>query len=445
MIRIAKIILVSLLAAALVFMFVFTVCLPRTTESDYSTLRTWPEFSFSALFSGDYFADIAAYFTDTVNSRDRFIDYNTKIKTLYGLKEDETIVGPDNSGGIEDQQPDWTPDASSEAPSVSEGSTASTDESGGTSSEVSSEDPEPDPPAAISGSILIIGKRGMEIFYGNLNNGKVFADTLNEFASKVGSGVNVYSMVVPKAAAYYLSQSETYAKYASRSKENIDNIDAALSENVKSVNVYDILGEHADEEIFFRTDHHWTALAGYYAAKMLAQTAGVPFTDLSQYTETRRSGYVGTLYKYSDYNPTLLNNPEDLVTYIPPSSYKITYFDQSLATTTSHDSFFWEIADDKRSSWYSTFLRGDRYAVKVESDTCKNGRTLLIVKDSYGNVLAPYLVDSFQTVYVVDAREFKLNLYDTVKNLGVTDVLFAESAFSSVGGDYINKIKGLCG
>ncbi len=447
----AKTVSLFLLIAAFLGMFVFTVFLPRTMESDYSTLKTWPEFSVEALFSGEYFEGIVAYFTDTVPGRDRFIDYNAKIKNLYGLTEDEEVVdrGPDSSesGDSDDEddfidQPDWQPEVSTDNNNVS--SDTSADVSSDASTPEGDEIKDPDEPMEeeLSNSILIIGTRAMEIFGGNLNNGKVFAETLNEFAENINQNINVYSMVIPKASAFYIHQSEKYAKYAPRNKENIDNINQNLSDRVIPIDAYGILEQHANEEIYFRTDHHWTGLGAYYAAKVFADKAGVNFTDLSRYTENRRAGYVGTLYKYSDYNPKLLNNPEDLVTYVPPSEYIATFYDHSFQNPREH-SIFWDIAEEKRSSWYSTFLRGDSYSVKIQSKTCSNGRTLLIVKDSYGNALAPYFIDSFETVYIVDARFFEKGLYTFINEQGITDVLFAECTFSSCGAGYINKIKGL--
>ncbi len=445
MLRLAKMFLALVLILIFVFMFVFTVFFERTTESDYSTLKPLPEFSLEELKSGKYTSGIVGYFTDTVPGRDRFVDINSKLKGLYGIFEDEIVVGPD----IPDdslEQPDWEPEESTPPETSDEDSRDETSDPDTEQSEdIDGIEPDKDPPVELSGSIVIIGTRGMEIFYGNLKNGVVFAETLNYFADNVDPGVNVYSMVIPKASAYYLGQSQKYSHLADRCFDNMQNIHSNLSDKVKIVDVYDILKEHAKEEIFFRTDHHWTALGGYYATKVFAKEAGVPFTDLSQYEEIRRPGYVGTLYKYSDYNQKLLNNPEDMVSYIPPSTYKATFYDHSLQNPRVKDSMFWSIPEDKKSSWYSTFLNGDKFATKVESDSCKNGRTLLLVKDSYGNVLAPYLVDSFQTIYIVDARDFRLNLFDTVLALGVTDVLFAEVAFSAVGGNYINKLKGLMG
>ena len=82
-----------IIAAAFIFMFTFTVFLPRTTVSSYSILNEMPEFSFGALFSGKYFSGFTSYFTDTVFGRDKLVDYEARIRTLYGIQEEnEEIV-----------------------------------------------------------------------------------------------------------------------------------------------------------------------------------------------------------------------------------------------------------------------------------------------------------------------------------------------------------------
>ena len=435
-----------LIALTFAFMFVFCIFFPRTTQSDYSTLYEWPEFSIEALKSGEYFKGITNYFSDTICLRDRFIDIETRIRSIYGIAPEEEVIDVPTT---DESQADYTEaesstDISGEEKSQAETSDASTGE---TSSETSSAEPEQNE-AELSGTIIIIGNRTMEVFSGNFNNGIVFADMLNEFAATLDDDVNVYSMVVPKASAYYIknAKQEAYSKTASANKDNIDNINEHLSNRITPINVYDTLEKHSGEPIYFLTDHHWTGLAAYYASEAFTKQLGLPFDDLTHFEKNVREGYVGTMYKYSNYNPKVLASAEDFVTYIPTVDYTATYYNREDFTSPKkhEEGLFWEIPDDKKSSWYSTFIRGDRYCVKVESGVCHNGRKLLIVKDSYGNPLPQYLLQAFEEIYVVDAREYKLSLKETVEQYGITDLLFVECTFSAVGGDYIGKLKEIC-
>ncbi len=446
------------LVLAFVFMFCFCVIFPRTTESDNSILKEFPKFSAETFFSGEYFSDLSAWFTDTVFMRDKFVDINASFRGLFGFTPEEEIFnnGPQNGNPDAeipeeewDPEEEWNPEDEWETTPPKEDVTAGgdvppqEDTLAPGETEEAIEDPETKPqetipvieqvekPVEVVNDILIIGTRALEIYYGNAKNAALFGQVLNDFSDKVGSDVNVYSMVIPKACAYYISESKNYSKYAGNSLRDITALQESLV-NVKHVPIYGVLEAHKDEEIYYRTDHHWTGLGAYYAAETFAQVAGVDFAPLSSYKEEVRKGYIGTMYKYTDHSPTLLNNPENFVTYVPSAPYVATFYNQQLENGREHD-IYWYIKDESRSSWYSTYIAGDAYSVVIKSQACNNGRKLLIVKDSYGNALAPYFLNSFEEIYIVDARVFKLSLPALVKEKGITDVLFAECAFSMVG------------
>ena len=459
--KITTIICLCLIVLSFAFMFVFSVFLPRTTVSDYSILKEWPEFSFKTLFSGEYMSDVMYCFTDTIYGRDRFIDYEAKISDLYGIKEEQEVINiyeesdessEESSGESSDSNESSDDIISSESSSVSvdtssEISQDTSSEQSVTSSEESDDKPVDKLPPEIAGSVLIVGTRALELYGGNEANAALYAQVLNDFAEKLDTSVNVYSMVIPKASAYYVEQAKGYEGYILLNKRDIDKISNTLSDRVIDVNIYNILGQHAGEDIYFRTDHHWTALGAYYASSVFAEKAGVSFDVLSAFREERREGYLGTMYKYSNHSTTLLNNPEDFVAYYPDASYTATYYsatDLKSSPFGHDDGFFWRIGDKQKSSWYSTFILGDSYSVKAVSNDCKNGRKLLIVKDSYGNALAPFMIEGFEEIYIIDARKYERSLKETIEEFGITDVLFAECTFSAVGKSYINDLKELC-
>lgn len=437
----------SIIVAAFIFMFVFTVCLPRTTVSSYSILNEMPEFSFDSLFSGKYFSDFTSYFTDTVFGRDKLVDYEARIRTLYGIQEEneEIVIYEESTDDEGEEIQDETSGQESQDEVSNEVSGPETDNS---SNENENQGSNEKVPPELSGSVLVAGDRAMEVYYGNGGGSMTvaYANTLNAFYEKFHGSVNVYSMVIPKSSAYYLEQVKGYEDKALNNKVDID----AISKNlvgVKDVNVYNILGQHANEEIFARTDHHWTALGAYYAASVFADTAGVAIDNLDKFTENRRAGYLGTYYSWSNNHPALQNNPEDFLAYYPDADYEVTYYSNKDLRSNGfvHKSgFFFTIGDKHKSSWYSTFINGDAYSVKAVSKDCKNGRKLLLVKDSYGNALAPFFLEGFEEIYIVDARVYERSLAETVEEFGITDVLFAECTFSAVGSSYINKLKEIC-
>ncbi len=87
----------ALIVLTFVFMFVYCTFFPREELSDYVNLKEKPVFSLESLFSGEYFNGMSQYFTDTVHGRDRFIDYEARIRSLYGVTENETVHRVDGS------------------------------------------------------------------------------------------------------------------------------------------------------------------------------------------------------------------------------------------------------------------------------------------------------------------------------------------------------------
>ena len=78
--------------------------------------------------------------------------------------------------------------------------------------------------------------------------------------------------------------------------------------------------------------------------------------------------------------------------------------------------------------------------VKIKSPVCKNGRKLMIIKDSYGNALSPLFMSSFEEIYVADLRYMNVNAVDFIQNRGITDVLFAMCSYSAVNSNINSRI-----
>lgn len=288
----------------------------------------------------------------------------------------------------------------------------------------------PSDSAYISNGIIIVGNRGMEQFGGSAAGGEKTALKLNQFKEAVGENVNVYIMPCPTAAAFYAPD-----KYPNSIKNHVNCFNGIKDNlvNVKYVDALTALSAHTDEYIYLRTDFHWSGLGGYYAAKELARVAGTPFDDISTFTEKHVDGVKGSLVRYAS---VLGNYPDTLYWYIPSREHTVTYYSvKDFTTPVTGKTLF------SGNKGYTMFIYGDTFTTHIQSDV-NNGRKLLIFKDSYGNALAPYVLSSFEEVYMADYREFKLNAVDFIEEHGITDVCFAMSAFAVTGSkrDHITRL-----
>lgn len=426
---------VNVIACAMTFV-VIAVCMivikrPKISDTENRTLAKWPSFSFSDYFSGEYTSGIENFYNDTVPGREKFKEWTADIRSLFGLRSEEVkIHGTPVKQNVKSDKKKQTTAVMSAENSQSTKTTLSSVISSEPATEPT-EDPLDDPniDGEMSNNILVYNNRGIMLYGGSYDNGELYAQYVNAFKSDLGD-VNVYSMVCPTPVSYYLPKK--YSDLSASEEDNIKNINEYL-DGVTPVDAYNALKAHKDEDIFKRTDHHWSQLGAYYAAEEFAKTAGVPYASLSKYEKVTKHGYVGTLYGYSQ-DTDLLNNPEDFTYYIPQNTYTATYYSTDM-TDEYEGNLLISLDNVDPVSWYLVFMGTDAVVTHVHTDV-GNGRKLAIVKDSYGNALVPCLTGSFEDIYVIDMRYFEVNAVAQMQEWGVTDLLFAMNTFSATGSNF---------
>lgn len=278
--------------------------------------------------------------------------------------------------------------------------------------------------------------RALEIFSGSFDTGARYASVLNRYKAALGDSVNVYCMVVPTSAAFYMP-AEQAAQYGSQ-LDNYNNIAQNL-DGVIGVPVYSAIAAHTGEYLYSRTDYHWQPLAAYYAGKEFAAYANVPYADLSTYASVAREGYVGAFYAVNDVSE-LVNAPDTFTYYKPANldSISCTYYNTAFGSPYTA-SLFRE--DNSISASYTVFVGYDDCILQVDTDV-ENDRVLVIFKDSYGNALVPFLTQSFSKIYLCDFRYFDLNAYDFMQQVGATDLLFAMSTVACTTSGKVDMVDG---
>ena len=286
-----------------------------------------------------------------------------------------------------------------------------------------------------SRGIFVVGRgdsvRSFDTFGGTPSSARAYAASVNKY-HEAFPNVNIWVMPIPTASAYYTP--DAAASLPKSTHEFIRVMFESLDDGVKGIDLFPVLAEHVEEPIYSRTDHHWAPLGAYYAARAFAGAAGVPFLPLDEYDEHVVEGYVGTMYQFSK-DPAVKNAPEDFVYYTPAhlGPVETTYVTYSLdksrrrvisETEPKEGKFFLPF---KGVSTYCTFMGGDSKLTKVVTPT-KNGRKLIILKDSFGNAIPGYLFGSFEEIDVIDCRYFTKNMRDYVADNGITDILFANNA-----------------
>ncbi len=265
-----------------------------------------------------------------------------------------------------------------------------------------------------------------------------YAGIVNNIASKLPQDVNVYNIVVPTAAEFY-GPSNVYTNQTAGIKTIYEN----LSERVTPVNVVKTLYNHANESIYFRTDHHWTQRGAYYAYNEFAKVSGNTLPPLSSF-QVKTGSYVGSFANFAKgtYGETVCrNNPDTIERFIIPSftagaSYSDMYlkkYNRSIQAVYAN------------SNAYTAFLGGDN-PLSVITTNVGNGKKIVIIKESFGNAFATWALNNYSEIYVIDVRKFNQNgsrfnlkeFYDFVHYDDLVIINYPVSVTSSAIRQYLN-------
>ncbi len=355
-------------------------------------------------------------------------------------KEPETEAPVTETSAPETESPETSaPETSAEESSEAETTAADTEEST-TPAPVTDVDSYR---AIGDNGILVAGMdghyRGIMFYGGTYGYCDQYVTDVKAFQSALPE-VTVYSMVIPTSVDFY--NPDEYSGYTELQKDKIEYIENELKNTgVTNIKVYDTLSKHTNEEIYSRTDHHWMPLGAYYAAQVFCKDAGVKVPDISKYRKETCGGYVGSMYYYSaDVN--LYNDPEQYTVYYSPNEDKLTttYYNRYYSNGYESNLFLCNDA----SYYYLTFLGSDDLIAHVKTNA-STGRNLVVIKESYGNALIPFFTESFDNIYVLDLRYCEVNAINFCKEVGATDLLFANCAYTVAGGncDYFSYIRNI--
>ena len=67
----------------------------------------------------------------------------------------------------------------------------------------------------------------------------------------------------------------------------------------------------------------------------------------------------------------------------------------------------------------------------------------MVIKESFGNAFAPFLLSHYEQVFVVDLRYFQTSLVDLVVENDIDDVIFINNIFAANTGSHIRSIDNL--
>lgn len=332
---------------------VLTFCLPQRNFSDNEnrTLATMPALSWDTVKDGSFQKNFTDFLSDQVPGRELWVQANTVIKRLTGRQEINGVYfGQD---GYYFQQFTDSSYSQSDAPQ----------------------------------RFALIQKFGEN------------------------AGVPVYLMPVPTPAAVLSEKLPADAPLYDA--DAVWNQCRELTQACRFIDLRERF-DAAREQIYYRTDHHWTAWGAYEAYLAYCGAAGLEVKPLADFgLEQVSDRFYGTLYSKvlaPNAQPDSIFAPQAL----PTVQVKL---DGKEETDSVYQPDFLEKKDK-----YAYFFGGNWGEVEIRTQT-ENGKHLLVIKDSFANSLVPYLLESYESITMIDLRYYSGSLRDLMQERGITEVL----------------------
>ena len=294
-----------------------------------------------------------------------------------------------------------------------------------------------------SGGVYVVGSAGYEMYNYVGSLAEKYQSTVNAVADSLSGVSQVYAMAIPLSSGITLLD-ELFSDIPGSDQAQAEkDILAGMGQNVKTIPLHDVMMSHRTEYIYFRTDHHWTALGAYYAYVQFCTAKGITPHNLSDYEVSQFPGFLGSFYNDGGKPDAMKNDPDTVNAYHPVSATaSMKYGDNENSTLTGGQVIFDE-STASASLKYGTFIMGDNPFTVIENPEVSNGESCIVVKESFGNAFVPFLVDHYQTVYVVDYRYYSGSVTQLARDKGVKDVLFVNN-LSAIRGSYqMGKLAGV--
>lgn len=228
------------------------------------------------------------------------------------------------------------------------------------------------------------------------------AEYISEFAESVE--LPVYMTVIPSTG--YINSSRlplVHEEY--RDAELISDFSAKLGESVKFLDVTDRFRElSSDNQLYYRTDHHWTARGAYECYCALGNVMGYSPVGEGSFEKETVEGFYGTSYSKS---ALWSISPDSLELWSnksqPEGSVSVEISDGEQRKSGTSYFFREQLENDDK---YPVYLDGNHSLVRIKNSSASGGK-LILVKDSYGHSIAPFLSQNYSEIIMVDLRYYK--------------------------------------
>lgn len=459
---------------------------PRYSDAEKRELKQFPAFSLQGLFAGSYFRDITSWYQDSYPGKEEWMLLASKTKAFYGL-QGEQIYGaaeqvkeeiPTGEGamaetfalkkdgegvqkdgtekkesdgesqrkadardkkegkeqteegkGTEEKQGEAEAKQSGEVKQSSDAKQGSTKEQEENSNfetdaegnlQIKKADKAENVAGEQIGSLYLNGDSAYELYYFSEKAVRAHASLLNTVQAMFPK-VKLSAMIVPNSFGVILDPKVQEKLASSGMDQAIAYSYSLMDKRVNTVNVFDALSAHKKEYIYFRTDHHWTQLGAYYGYQEYCKSMGYSTKPLSDYQKLDFPEFYGTFYFFMNRPESLKGHPDQVTAY-QGSMNSMQYTDSK--GNLQEGKLINDASQMLPGNKYNCFMLGDHGYVEIHNEGAPRKKSILVLKDSYGNAFVPLLAQDYRDVYVVDYRHYQGNASSLIREKGIEEILF---------------------
>lgn len=230
----------------------------------------------------------------------------------------------------------------------------------------------------------------------------------------------VYFSLIPGSVEINREKMPYFLSDVSQKEAIIELYEKLNSTTVSCIDMYKNLWDHRDEELYYRTDHHWTTLGAYYGYEAFMEGKGKKAIPLSSYEKTvRASDFYGTLYSKTG---AFWLEADEIWTYVEQGDATVERFETKEPEQSELYVEKWLQEKDK----YSMFLGGNQPLGVIK--TGKNDLPkILVIRDSYMDSMAPFLMEHYSEIYLLDFRYNRMNVMDFIEEKEIDEIFICYS------------------
>lgn len=411
---------------------------PTQSQMEKRNLAEFPDFSWDALVSGSYFDDISLWFSDTFPGRESWLQLSSSLESLHGYSEiaftsdvnlsQPAAAVPEITEPRQDLPVEETPVLPQEEDSAStEAATEATEPQWG-----GVDAGDDDVVELGSGALIQIG----DAVFNQVGFSEICSDNYAKTVSKVADamaekGIRVISAPAPTAVGILVEPQYQEKLNCADQNATIQYLHSQMSDNVIKVDTYAALVAHNDEYVYFRTDHHWTGLGAYYAYAAICEAAGYEPAALDSFEPWDQGEFEGSLYWKAPHPKKL--RLDQVYSYIPQGDIQVyTYNAENIRRESQ---LLFDTTNRALNTKYLTFLGTDYPMTEITNDSLPDGPSCIIIKDSFGNAIAPFFTQNYHKVYAIDYRKYHVTLNWMVQKYEIDDIIFAPYVTATQGFD----------